>query len=293
MLVAIVLALAPSDAGASSSGLVISQVYGGGGFPGARYNSDFIELYNSGESAVTLTGWSVQYQIAGGATWLKDDLVGSVGPGHYYLVGEGGGVQGHPLPAPDVSRMTDLGETRGKVALVDTTTLLSVGCPSATDPTVIDRVGYGTTSAPCREGSANAPAPSGSTQGIVRTPSACTDTDDNSADFTAAVANARNSASPTLSCPSTTTLQVARKPSKLKASGGIDPNRQGESLTVELLRKRQGHFQKLATRHPTLDVLSKYSIGFARPNAGTCKLTAEYPGDADALPSSASKTFRC
>jgi predicted extracellular nuclease len=295
VLVAAGLAIAPAGAQASTSGLVISQVYGGGGYNGgAPYNRDFIELYNGGASAVTLTGWSVQYQIAGGASWLKDDLAGSVGPGHYYLVGEEQGMFGaHPLPTPDVSRATNLGTTNGKVALVDTTSYLSVGCPAATDPTVIDRVGYGTTPAPCHEGSGNAPAPSGITQGVSRTPSACTDTNDNSADFSAAFPNPRNSASPTLSCPSTTTLQITKTSSTLKASGGVRPNRPGESLTASLLRKKQGRFRTLVTKHPTLNALSQYAVSFARPSPGTCKVTVKYPGDAAAKPSTASKTVAC
>ena len=53
---------AASPIGASpSGGVVISQVYGGGGNAGATYTNDFIELYNQTGTAVDLTGWSVQY----------------------------------------------------------------------------------------------------------------------------------------------------------------------------------------------------------------------------------------
>ena len=48
--------------GASAqSGLVISQVYGGGGNTGAPYSYDFIELYNTTSSPISLNGLSVQY----------------------------------------------------------------------------------------------------------------------------------------------------------------------------------------------------------------------------------------
>src|SRR5258705_13957155 len=53
---------------ALSSGIVISQVYGGGGNAGATLTNDFIELFNRGNSAVSLTGWSVQYASAAGST---------------------------------------------------------------------------------------------------------------------------------------------------------------------------------------------------------------------------------
>jgi len=39
--------------------IVISQVYGGGGNSGATLKNDFIELFNSGNAPVTITGWSL------------------------------------------------------------------------------------------------------------------------------------------------------------------------------------------------------------------------------------------
>ena len=41
---------------AVSPDLVISQVYGGGGNGGAPYTHDFIELFNRGTTAVSLSG---------------------------------------------------------------------------------------------------------------------------------------------------------------------------------------------------------------------------------------------
>lgn len=45
-----------SSALTASAQVVISQVYGGGGNSGATYTHDFVELFNRGTSAVTLTG---------------------------------------------------------------------------------------------------------------------------------------------------------------------------------------------------------------------------------------------
>ena len=57
-------AFAPAPlAGAGSTTVVISQVYGGGGNAGATFRNDFIELHNRGTSAVDLNGWSVQYRL--------------------------------------------------------------------------------------------------------------------------------------------------------------------------------------------------------------------------------------
>jgi len=59
---------------AAPGGVVISQVYGGGGNSGATYKNDYIELLNTGDTAVTLTSWSVQYSSATGTTWQVTKL---------------------------------------------------------------------------------------------------------------------------------------------------------------------------------------------------------------------------
>ncbi|MCA1553688.1 MAG: lamin tail domain-containing protein, partial [Chloroflexi bacterium] len=46
---------------ALSDSVVISQVYGGGGNSGSVYTNDFIEIFNRGNNAVGVNGWSVQY----------------------------------------------------------------------------------------------------------------------------------------------------------------------------------------------------------------------------------------
>jgi len=72
-----------------SAAIVISQVYGGGGNSGATYQNDFIELFNRGNTLVSLAGWSVQYASATGSTWQKTDLTAiSLAPGQYYLIKE-------------------------------------------------------------------------------------------------------------------------------------------------------------------------------------------------------------
>ncbi|MET0997623.1 MAG: lamin tail domain-containing protein, partial [Marmoricola sp.] len=53
----------------AGSGLVISEVYGGGGNAGATLKNDFIELYNRTDHAISLDGWSVQYAAATGTSW--------------------------------------------------------------------------------------------------------------------------------------------------------------------------------------------------------------------------------
>jgi len=102
---------------------VISQVYGGGGNAGSVYKNDFVELYNSGDTAVSLTGWSVQYGSSGGTSWQVTSLTGTIQPGKYYLVQEALGAGGTTnLPTPDASGTIAMSATAGKVTVSSSTT---------------------------------------------------------------------------------------------------------------------------------------------------------------------------
>ena len=70
----------------SSSGVVVSQVYAGGGNSGASFTNDFVELFNAGSTAIDLDGWTIQYASAAGTTWQVTALAGSIAPGRHYLV---------------------------------------------------------------------------------------------------------------------------------------------------------------------------------------------------------------
>src|SRR5690242_12909508 len=84
------------------SGVVISQVYGGGGNSGATLKNDFVEIFNAGGAPIAVDGWSIQYASATGTTWDRTLLNGTLQPGQYYLVQEGQGNAGtSSLPTPD------------------------------------------------------------------------------------------------------------------------------------------------------------------------------------------------
>src|SRR5262252_6426395 len=96
--------------------VVISQVYGGGGNATATYKNDFIELHNTGDTTVSVTGWSVQYAAAGGTTWQTTALSGNIPPGYYYLVQESAGAGGTSnLPPADATGSINMSATAGKV----------------------------------------------------------------------------------------------------------------------------------------------------------------------------------
>jgi predicted extracellular nuclease len=177
----------------ADSPVVISQVYGGGGNSGAQYSADFVELFNRSASTVNLSGWSVQYGSATGATGWDVTIIGpnvTLAPGKYLLVKQANGtnLSVPALPTPEVTGASTMSGTSGKVALVSNQTALS-GAVAATAANVVDLVGYGPT-ANSYEG-----APTGvlsNTKAAQRKGSGCTDTDSNSADFTIADPAPRN-----------------------------------------------------------------------------------------------------
>lgn len=187
----------------ASPNIVISQIYGAGGNSGATWRNDFIELFNRGVSPVNLAGWSVQYASSTGTTWQKTDLSGTLQPGQYLLIQQAsGGANGAPLPTPDVTGTLAMAATAGKVALLNTTTLLASGTVCPTGANVIDLAGYGS-GTNCFEGSGPTPAPS-ATNAVLRAANGCTDNDNNASDFAAAAATPRNTSSALAPCGTST-----------------------------------------------------------------------------------------
>src|SRR5436305_3582522 len=147
--------VAPPAAQASTSGIVISQIYGGGGNAGSTFKNDFIEIFNADGATVNLSGWSVQYASAAGTTWQVTALNGSLAPGQYFLIQESQGAGGTTnLPTPNATGNIAMSATAGKVALVSNTVALSGSCPVG--GAIVDFVGYvtGTRAASCFEGTA-------------------------------------------------------------------------------------------------------------------------------------------
>jgi hypothetical protein len=200
-------AIAVGDCSTSSSSrVVISQAFGGGGHIGnipsedAPYNADFVELYNRSGQTVSLNGWSVQYADAAGSSGfasVKDQvaLSGMIQPGQHVLVRMSDPVAGYNnLPTPDFAQLPSYGgmnDAGGRVALVRSMTLLGT---NYNDPSIEDLVGYGDAAATF-EGAGPAPTPSPSTNhGVLRNLSGAQDTNQNFNDFTSALPSPRNRA---------------------------------------------------------------------------------------------------
>jgi hypothetical protein len=192
---------------ASQAQVVISQVYGGGGNTGATYKNDFVELYNRGTVAVTLTGHTLQYASSTG-TFNAENVQTlpniTLQPGQYYLIQELAGAGGTTnLPSPDlVANESDnfvvlaLAGANGKIALVSNGTPIT----SATGSTVVDFVGYGT--ANIFEGSGAVVALTNTTAAL-RASNGCQDTNNNSTDFVASEPTPRNTSTPVNICGTT------------------------------------------------------------------------------------------
>ncbi len=179
-------------------GLVISQVYAGGGNSGSFYQHDFIELFNNSAVAIDASAYSVQYTGSTGTTWTPVSIPTgtTIGAYSYYLIragtSSGGGTAAFQA---DLAFGANLNTVAGKVALVrNKATLNGQQDDPVNKPNIIDFVGYGST-ANGFEGTGPAPAPS-VVNSVARQESGLKDTDDNAADFQAQVAAPRNSASP-------------------------------------------------------------------------------------------------
>lgn len=188
------------------AGVVISQIYGGGGNTGAQWTNDYVELFNNGNSSVSLIGLSIQYASATGTGVFGFDssaltpLSGSIAPGQYLLIQEASNAAvGSPLPTPDIIDATPIAmsATAGKVALANSTSSLgcnggSTPCSAAQLALIIDLIGYG--NANFFEGAGAAPTLTNTTAAF-RLAAGCTDTNNNSADFQVGAPAPRNSAS--------------------------------------------------------------------------------------------------
>ncbi len=197
----------------SVPGMVISQVYGGGGNAAATYNQDFVELFNRSTAAINISGWSIQYASAtgpgGSGDWSVAAIPASttIAAGKYYLIALATGATGINLPTPDLTNTSiNMSGTAGKVALVNDAVALN-GTTACNAATVKDVIGYGTT-ASCSETAPFNPTGIDNTKASLRKLDGCTDDNNNSTDFEVLAVNPRNSgtaanvcsaASPTLS----------------------------------------------------------------------------------------------
>ncbi|HEV2798177.1 MAG TPA: ExeM/NucH family extracellular endonuclease, partial [Nocardioides sp.] len=226
--------LAPLAASANTAGtgLVISEVYGGGGNAGATFTHDFIELFNPTASAISVTGWTVQYRSAAGTSVQSTELTGSVPAGGHYLVQEAStAAVGSALPTPDATGSIQMSGSNGVVLLANNTTQvtavgnLAANATPAPPPNLVDMVGFGTT--PTSFETANTGVALTSSTSASRN-AAGADTDNNAADFTEGTPVPQNSGAatgPTVGTVSDKSFVVNEPitPFAVTATGGTPP----------------------------------------------------------------------
>ena len=237
LLLSSILAVSAAPAAAQ---VVISQAYGGGGNSGAPLRNDYVEIFNRGGQAVSLSGKSIQYASSAGSFSSVAALPAvTLQPGRYFLFSLAGGAAGSDLPTADASNTgVNLSGTAGKVALVEGTTALACGatgvtpapCSAGQVAQILDLVGYGATT--LFEGSAPVPGLSNTTAAL-RAGAGCTDTNSNGADFTVAAPAPRNGATAANVCGG------GGQPTNPAGSGSASPAAlaRGEStlLTVSVI----------------------------------------------------------
>ncbi len=180
-----VAAATAASAAPDGSGLVINEAYLSGGSANAPYTHKFVELYNPTQAAIDLSGMSLQYRSATstGAFTGVTALTGSVAPGGYYLVqGGSNGSNGAALPTPDATGGLNPSGTTGTLALVRSTSPVTLPAGNAAGAAnVVDLIGYGTSNT---FETAVGPAPSANNVPASINRTGYADTDDNSKDLT-------------------------------------------------------------------------------------------------------------
>lgn len=185
---------APAVASAEGSTLVISEVYGAGGNPGAAFNADFVELYNPTGHTLALEGLSVHFRSATGRFSVQPFALHGSLPAHRHFLIRMSGVHstGARLPTPDAIADPRIGMAArgGQVFLLNGTRPVAGSGDMVGNARVVDMVGLG--SAKSFE---TAPGPNTSAVRSANRSAAGADSDDNSADFTLATPSPRNLAS--------------------------------------------------------------------------------------------------
>lgn len=167
--------------------LKITEVYTEGGKAGAAYDHDYVEIQNTGSSALSMTGLSLQYRAPGatGPATKLVDLTGSMAANSYDVVELGtGGTDGSPIADVQYdlsSTGPDLDSAGGTLFVAKKTSGYDPGTGAVTaDQFRSDLVGWGSSNTfetAVADSSTVTPA-----KAITRLAGG-TDTDDNSADL--------------------------------------------------------------------------------------------------------------
>jgi hypothetical protein len=189
------LGLVSSSLGAGD--VVISQVWGkGNSVPANLPQASYVELFNRTANPIDMSGWSVQVALASSSSWSSMTLAATVQPYSYFLVRVSDGsltVASDAVFAPTTNILGATGGPVGnKVVLRSTVEALDVACPTG-DSTIIDMVGFGSSSNCYETSRAQGISTVGNGLTPTRNSGGCIDTDNNASDFAATIPAPRNS----------------------------------------------------------------------------------------------------
>jgi predicted extracellular nuclease len=222
-----------ASANPTGTGLVISEVYGGGGNSGAQYTHDFIELYNPTAAAISVAGMSVQYRSSTGTSAQVTPLTGAVPARGHYLVQQAPGAGGTvALPTPDATGSIPMSGSAGVVLLVPTTAPFTTQGNLAGNPGLLDAVGYGTTATSFEE--TNTGVNLTNTTAAARS-SVGADTDKNAPDFIEGAPDPKNSGSGPVEPPAG---PVSRTIAEIQGTGATSPESGNTVITRGVVTAR-------------------------------------------------------
>ena len=184
-------------------GVVISQVYGGGGSASATYNADYVELHNNTLISQNIGGCKLLYGSTTGnlgstTTNTFTFPTGTTIPaGGYLLIANNPGTGLAPLPLTADHIMTiNMGGSNGKIVFGSSSILNNATYSAQPAGSVYDFVGYGT----ANESETSTVLGLNTTNAGFRNSFGCDDTNNNLADFSTATPAPRNSSSPIQIC---------------------------------------------------------------------------------------------
>lgn len=194
-----VLVSAPSVAAPDGQNIVIDEIYVNGGSNGAVLNNKFVELYNPTDSPISVSGWSLQYRPFGNvATFTSTVALGdhTIPAGGRFLIGGNSNnnvpdtLVGEALPTPDASTGTAWsGNNNGGVFALSSSAAPMNGTLAQLfdNSALVDLIGYGNaaTYENVLDGTGGPATGYSVTTSVARTGGV--DTDNNVADFSAAV----------------------------------------------------------------------------------------------------------
>jgi acetyl esterase/lipase len=211
----------PAD---SSGGVVIAEIYNGGGKTGASYTRDYVVLKNTSGGIVNVANWSLQHLKAG--VWQPPFVLPNINlpAGGYYLVEayyDGGTANGATLTAdattPQSSAWNFSTGSGGAVALVNNANTLT-GCTSTN---IVDLFGWVSTAGNCYEG-AGVSAAGSATQSNQRLANGCQDTDSNPDDFVLGTPTGHSSLTPVDPCGGCSAPLIVLEPAPVVVTEGVN-----------------------------------------------------------------------